>query len=66
MTGPRCPTCKKALLDGTDAAAFPFCSARCKSIDLGAWLTERYRVPVESPDEFASFEEFSDGEGENR
>jgi endogenous inhibitor of DNA gyrase (YacG/DUF329 family) len=24
----------------------PFCSERCRSIDLGAWATERYRVPV--------------------
>lgn len=25
----------------------PFCSERCKMIDLGAWATEAYRVPVE-------------------
>jgi uncharacterized protein len=25
----------------------PFCSERCKMIDLGAWATESYRVPVE-------------------
>ena len=25
----------------------PFCSARCKTIDLGAWASERYRVPAE-------------------
>jgi endogenous inhibitor of DNA gyrase (YacG/DUF329 family) len=25
----------------------PFCSERCKLIDLGAWATEKYRVPVE-------------------
>jgi len=24
----------------------PFCSERCKLIDLGAWATEKYRVPV--------------------
>lgn len=24
----------------------PFCSERCKMIDLGAWATERYRLPV--------------------
>jgi len=30
----------------------PFCSERCKLIDLGQWATEKYRVPVESaPDE---------------
>jgi len=25
----------------------PFCSERCKLVDLGAWATERYRVPAE-------------------
>ena len=25
----------------------PFCSERCKMIDLGAWATESYRIPVE-------------------
>jgi endogenous inhibitor of DNA gyrase (YacG/DUF329 family) len=36
----------------------PFCSERCKLIDLGQWATEKYRVPVvpgpdekEAPDE---------------
>jgi uncharacterized protein len=24
----------------------PFCSERCKTIDLGAWASEKYRVPV--------------------
>jgi endogenous inhibitor of DNA gyrase (YacG/DUF329 family) len=25
---------------------FPFCSARCKAVDLGKWLGEEYRVPA--------------------
>ncbi|MEM8739748.1 MAG: DNA gyrase inhibitor YacG [Planctomycetota bacterium] len=45
-----CPTCK----DPVDAAtpAFPFCSPRCKTIDLGRWLNEDYRVtrPIEQSD----------------
>jgi endogenous inhibitor of DNA gyrase (YacG/DUF329 family) len=28
----------------------PFCSERCKMIDLGAWATESYRVPAEEED----------------
>jgi len=33
----------------------PFCSERCKLIDLGAWASERYRVPViEDKDELES------------
>ena len=41
-----CPHCGKAV-EWTPAARWrPFCSERCKLIDLGAWATERYRVPV--------------------
>ncbi len=31
--------------------AFPFCSPRCKQVDLGKWLGEEYRVPEKAPDE---------------
>ena len=35
-----------------DNAAFPFCSERCRAIDLGHWLDERYRIPsADSPDD---------------
>jgi endogenous inhibitor of DNA gyrase (YacG/DUF329 family) len=27
----------------------PFCSSRCKQIDLGRWLGERYGMPFERP-----------------
>jgi len=30
----------------TDNRWRPFCSERCKMIDLGAWATESYRVPT--------------------
>jgi hypothetical protein len=26
---------------------YPFCSARCRKIDLGRWLGEKYRIPAE-------------------
>jgi endogenous inhibitor of DNA gyrase (YacG/DUF329 family) len=29
------------------AASFPFCSKRCRLLDLGQWLDEGYRVPAE-------------------
>jgi endogenous inhibitor of DNA gyrase (YacG/DUF329 family) len=48
-----CPICRKQLpvLDA-DATYRPFCSERCKSIDLGGWLEGRYRItrPVEEED----------------
>ncbi len=38
----RCPICKKPTRAGEKS--FPFCSERCKLIDLGAWADERYRI----------------------
>ncbi|MSM38359.1 MAG: DNA gyrase inhibitor YacG [Geobacter sp.] len=39
-----CPVCKKpSLWEGNPAR--PFCSDRCKMIDLGAWAAEEYRIP---------------------
>lgn len=42
----KCPHCKKeAQLAGNPYR--PFCSERCKMIDLGTWATEGYRIPGE-------------------
>jgi hypothetical protein len=41
-----CPTCGKSVFWTPESIWRPFCSERCKLIDLGAWATERYRVPV--------------------
>jgi endogenous inhibitor of DNA gyrase (YacG/DUF329 family) len=30
---------------------YPFCSARCRKIDLGRWLGESYRVPAEDQEQ---------------
>ena len=45
----RCPICKKPTLAKGNPFR-PFCSERCKLIDLDNWLSERYRIstPVES------------------
>ena len=46
-----CPTCSAEVVWSTDNKYRPFCSERCKLIDLGAWANEDYRVPVkEEPD----------------
>jgi endogenous inhibitor of DNA gyrase (YacG/DUF329 family) len=45
-----CPICGEEVTPRSANKAFPFCTARCKSIDLGKWLNEEYRVP-ETPDE---------------
>ena len=43
----RCPTCKDEVAPRGENAAFPFCSARCRSVDLGRWFTGTYAVPGE-------------------
>lgn len=40
----RCPICRKEF-DPTTSPSKPFCSARCRSIDLGRWLDEAYGLP---------------------
>ena len=47
-----CPHCGKSVTWSPDSAYRPFCSERCKLLDLGAWAEESYRVPVaENKDE---------------
>ncbi len=41
-----CPQCKKKF-NYYSSEFRPFCSERCRLIDLGQWLTESYTVPVE-------------------
>ena len=41
-----CPTCGKRAFWTPENVWRPFCSERCKLIDLGAWATEKYRVPI--------------------
>ena len=57
MTRGVCPSCRgKTVKEGNKL--WPFCSERCHLVDLGNWLDERYRIPVERPDgELASNED---------
>ena len=45
-----CPTCKKSVpepVEGEDLPKwFPFCSDRCKLVDLGRWIDGKYQIPV--------------------
>lgn len=48
----RCPQCGRPVAWTVESKWRPFCSERCKTLDLGAWLSERYRVPAdEAPGE---------------
>jgi len=51
-----CPICRK-VASWSDNPFRPFCSERCKLIDLGKWASGDYRVPGEKKD-------FPEGEGE--
>jgi uncharacterized protein len=44
-----CPVCGAAAAPRGDNRVFPFCSERCRTIDLGRWLDERYRIPTPEP-----------------
>ena len=48
--GMQCPICKKRIPDPDPKKDlpkyFPFCSDRCKLIDLGRWIDGRYQIPV--------------------
>ena len=45
-----CPICRKAV--SPDAATYPFCSKRCRTIDLARWADEAYVIsrPIEQSD----------------
>ena len=43
-----CPTCNKAVEWTEEEKQKPFCSERCKLIDLGAWADESYSIKGES------------------
>ena len=52
----RCPICDR-LMQGQGPAEWPqlpFCSDRCRLIDLGRWLGESYRVPADATEELPS------------
>src|SRR3954468_17105859 len=42
----RCPICGKPATD----ASKPFCSERCRDVDLNRWLSDSYRIPAAQDD----------------
>ncbi len=47
----QCPICRRDVPPRPDNKAFPFCSPRCRMVDLGKWVGEEYRVSDRTPDE---------------
>lgn len=48
----RCPQCSKPSLIAPANAWRPFCSERCKLVDLGDWMNGRFAIPVAESDGF--------------
>lgn len=46
----KCPTCESEF-NYYDSESRPFCTEKCKLIDLGQWLTESYSVPGKTLEE---------------
>jgi len=46
----KCPQCGAPVVWGPQNPYRPFCSARCRQLDLGAWASDAYRVPGTEPD----------------
>lgn len=64
----KCPTCETSFLY-YDSEFRPFCSERCKMVDLGHWFEETYKVPLKEnvfQDENAISEEESFEESNNQ
>jgi len=50
----RCPNCRGDSVFGPSNSYRPFCGARCKGLDFGAWADESFRMAAETePDELA-------------
>ncbi len=45
----RCPACNGPSVYSPQNPWRPFCSERCKLIDMGAWADESFRMPTEAP-----------------
>ena len=44
-----CPTCKNKVIWQAESEYKPFCSERCKLIDLGEWASEGHKISQSIP-----------------
>lgn len=56
----KCPTCRRSVEWSADSPYRPFCSDRCRLIDLGAWLTETHKISDETSTGVPPTDELSD------
>lgn len=59
-----CPICRKPVDSETDAD-FPFCSERCRLLDLGNWASQKYVISEPALDE-SLFEDLDRGATDER
>jgi endogenous inhibitor of DNA gyrase (YacG/DUF329 family) len=50
MAASPCPICRQAVPTSPVGPDHPFCSPRCKVVDLAKWLSGDYRIPVVDDD----------------
>ena len=58
-----CPTCGRKVAFTAANRWRPFCSRRCKTLDLGAWASESYRISGNASEDGVSSEEADSGAG---
>jgi uncharacterized protein len=59
----KCPTCRRPVEWSEQSAYRPFCSERCRLIDMGAWLTEQHKIPDGDADPTDDEASAGDGRG---
>jgi endogenous inhibitor of DNA gyrase (YacG/DUF329 family) len=62
-TSLQCPICKSPVEGPAKNSWFPFCSNRCKVVDLSKWLNNEYTVPAVEVDEMDISPEGEEGDG---
>lgn len=60
----KCPICGKSV--DSKHPNSPFCSDRCRILDLGNWASEKYAIPSNVTTELDESEEARDSEGSDR
>lgn len=60
----KCPNCETTF-DYYKSEFRPFCSERCKMVDLGHWLKESYRVPVKDNQTYDNQKDYEENYEEN-
>lgn len=61
---PSCPVCDEPVAPRDENDAFPFCSKRCREVDLGRWLDEQYSIPMTADSTERTMPEASDEDDE--